>query len=127
MDPYVPVSLVEKVYNKAVELCQQYPDAIYEKHNGGCSYSQGNVKNGPGCGCLIGQAVQAVSPELFGVIAHKTLSAIALFFPGYIHPEICTSKEYKITLKLDYLQSMQDRGLTWGKALASLGSYHDDN
>lgn len=65
---------MEKVYKSSEvlkevrRLKKAYPDAIYNrpKNVNACFYSKGIVKNGPKtCGCLIGQAIRNIYPDLF--------------------------------------------------------------
>jgi hypothetical protein len=49
-------------------LQKQYPEAVYKKNtkSSGCYYSQGSISGGPKTkGCIVGQAIRHVYPDLF--------------------------------------------------------------
>ena len=90
-------------------LRKEYPDAVYNSNE--CSYSKGHVKNGPKTkGCIIGQAIRNVYPDLF--------KKIKLVYDGYEVNRIILG--YKVDgsakqiNKLKNIQWHQDRKVPWG-------------
>lgn len=55
---------VSEILKEVRRLQKQYPDCVYTQES--CSYTSGSCKNGPKTkGCLVGQAIRGVYPELF--------------------------------------------------------------
>lgn len=61
------ISAIELV-TEIMRLAKKYPNAVYtppKKGSNGCSYFEGVVNDGPQqCGCIFGQAVRNLQPDL---------------------------------------------------------------
>jgi hypothetical protein len=118
MTPIKTVELVAKVR----EIAAAHPNVKYPKNgHGGCDYDKPLC--GSGFGCLIGQAIYAINPALRNLIAST---------PGLMGKRIGDLIEdsddgipdsFEVTDKahvrwLSIVQSEQDRGQRWGRAIA---------
>ena len=90
-------------------LATENPDAVYINITGTCSYLNGTA--GCGSGCIIGQAILAIDPDLRDFLRQVdgvSISAISKRLGLSYGPEIRW---------LSRVQSKQDCGHTWGKAV----------
>lgn len=102
------VSVIKKEVDR---LRKEYPEAIYNSNP--CSYSKGNVKNGPKTkGCLIGQAIRNVYPDLFNDIKKNNDS---YEIESLINSIDCITGSDRDIERLSKIQMNQDCGVMWGK------------
>lgn len=101
-------------------LANQYPNAIYQSPNGfnGCYYNVGIVANGPDTeGCLLGQAIRNLEPEIFEAITADSddiVSLICIMNEDFDNSE---DEEGDIEKWLSIVQGQQDGGKTWSEAV----------
>lgn len=79
-----------------------------------CQYHVGKVKNGPPSeGCIIGQAIKAVDPDLFDTrFAGISASVTAILGNGFVSVE-----GRRILMWLESVQRGQDNDCTWSQAV----------
>lgn len=107
-------------------LAAAYPDTVYPE--GQCWYSRGNA--GPGCGCLIGQALSDFDPELPRkldcefpppkITSGKATLVIQSRFPEY-RPML--SDQWWLEL----VQEAHDAGKPWGEAVRMVDKGRGEN
>ena len=93
-------------------LAAEKPDAIYAKQKGRCWYTKGEA--GGEYGCIIGQAIKRLNPELFislkfgeeAGLNYETVGTLVDL--GLIEGDIC---------KLSEIQYSQDIGWKWGDCI----------
>lgn len=86
-------------------LASEHPDAVYVPPAGTstCSYTEGVC--GGGCGCIVGQAVQALDPTYFDNHRHQDRTATQL-------------KDIKGDMRwCQWVQRYQDGGHSWGTSV----------
>lgn len=94
-------------------LQKEFPEAVYKRKSGkNCSYSSGTVSKGPKThGCLVGQALRNVYPDLFKIAKKE--------YDTYGVKELLDDLNITATQnQIDYLetvQSNQDDRVCWGK------------
>ncbi len=84
-------------------LANQYPDTLYGRLDKFCSYKNG--KAGPGSGCIVGQAIKEVAPDIYEMMVQ-------------FEDESDNSFEYQAVgnyYKINSIQMKQDRNETWGE------------
>lgn len=101
---------IELIINKVRELATKYPAAVYKGHV--CSYTKGNVLNGPDReGCIFGQAIIELYPD-FDFGEPDTYGIAELIERNNIDCK-------KIQLDwCDVVQAKQDDDVAWGEALS---------
>lgn len=116
---------VEQVIGKVRELAEEYPNAVYQQVNcGGCCYTIGNVKDGPGCGCIFGQAIKALGGELHETYNNIDCKYILKGFTDIPRAGYLLYEKFNLKLSISQeswcnkVQMMQDDGKTWSQAVA---------
>lgn len=109
------VDLLDGLIEKVRCLVSDYPDTAY---TGECSYWEGGQNGGsPLCGCLIGQAVQALNdPRLIKPFRLFPTSSFLFVMDksGITAPYASNPENVRRRLDwLSYVQSLQDNGTTW--------------
>ena len=100
-----------EILKEVRRLQKEYPNCVYNQDT--CSYSKGSCKKGPKTkGCIIGQAIRNVYPDLFELIKRDDdTNSIE---------SIISSKNYEITGskrdigRLEDVQNRQDQAFEWG-------------
>lgn len=116
------VTLIDKIYNRVIELGESEPDFVYGKQdeydrtNRACHYLSADG-NGNGRGCIVGQAMQDVVPtDEFNLIEMDKDAEEYI-----IHVLSLDQEEYdearNIIVDLLMIQSRQDLGESWGTAI----------
>lgn len=100
------------IVTEVKRLQKEFPEAVYINKSGmSCSYSKGSVSKGPKTrGCIVGQAIRVVYPELFKIAKKKFDSATVGFLTMRLGIEATDGQ-------LAYLartQQNQDFGYRWG-------------
>lgn len=100
------------IVTEVKRLQKEFPEAMYINKSGmSCSYSKGSVSKGPKTrGCIIGQAIRVVYPELFKIAKEK--------FDSVVVGDLIDNLGIEATDgQLAYLietQQNQDVGRRWG-------------
>lgn len=96
------------------KLAAEYPDAKYPKGDVDyCQYTVGEC--GPGHGCIIGQALQSSGMEDKAYkFDRRGESPISCYYED-VNISNTNDKEW-----LTYVQSFQDRGMTWSKSVKAV-------
>lgn len=92
-------------------LQKEFPEATYKKIGSSCSYSTGTVSKGPKTrGCIVGQALRNVYPDLFKVAKKE--------YDTYGVTELLDNMNIMVTKNqmnyLETVQNNQDVGFCWG-------------
>ena len=97
---------VERIIEEVRRLAALHPDAVYEKGRV-CSYTTG--KAGAGVGCLVGQAILSIDPNLHDTLASHNSDPITGLLPVLgLEPDSW----------LALVQRAQDTKKTWKNAVA---------
>lgn len=98
-------------------LAAEYPNAIYQSLDG-CYYNAGIVANGPDTeGCLLGQAIRNLDPEIFEDIGMDGDDIASLIQYMDEHFDNSEDKEGNIENWFSIVQGQQDNGETWSEAV----------
>lgn len=105
-----------KVVQAVRDIVKENPEVIYHQEGGYCYYTKGKATNGQ-CGCLIGQAIIKVYPELEEKLKQidnelNTVPAADSLIEYHLMFE-----ESLGSMWLGYVQSQQDNGKTWEHAV----------
>ena len=113
------ISILDKIVSRVKWLAKKYPNAEYilDDTTGNCLYTKGHVDNGPkSLGCLIGQAILHVCPELKKKLQHmddKVVGASVCL----VNLGICDTTYITDLKLLDDIQYWQDSGEKWSEAV----------
>lgn len=115
---------IVKLQDKVRELANKYPNAVYKNSdNCGCYYGVGEVENGPlEPGCLIGQAVRRLDPEVFEHISENGDDVVSMMAKQSKYFDNSTD-DGQIENWLSIVQGQQDDSKTWSQAVKAA----DDN
>ena len=95
------------------ELASKYPEAIYENDDQNCYYTIGACGNGNGC--IIGQALVAMNPELLDDLIASDNGCVP--FAGELVYQLELALSEKEVRWLNSVQGYQDEGKSWGEAI----------
>jgi len=102
------------------KLGANYPDAIYEESDGTCSYSQGNVVDGPDqqIGCIVGQAAASIGVP-YEVLVDGGEEGSDVFIDRLINEGLIKPDSYDNGKAhwINSVQGSQDGGTEWGEAI----------
>ena len=109
---------LQKIVSRVKFLGKKYPRAKYNKIGGIAFYTKGKVSNGPKLtGCIIGQAICHVRPDLRKRLTTMDMNACAPVVEDCLMELKIISRCTDDSDFLDRVQSNQDRGKSWGKSL----------
>ena len=106
----MPERTAAAVIAEVRRLVGEFPEAKYMADGGLCQYTQGIATNGQR-GCLIGQAIVTLYPDLLEALREED--------KGNLDPagEVCLKLGIDVSLGereyLDTIQYAQDRGVKW--------------
>ena len=109
---------IKKIYDEVIRLCKTRPNITYMNFSS-CYYSSGKCSD-DSVGCIVGQAICNLYPEkqesLIVQDENRSITASFLIHDIFGYEEL--SKKDKERLKaIDYIQTNQDRQLTWKQSL----------
>lgn len=107
------------------KLAEEYPHAVYKSPDeGGCHYGLGEVENGPlELGCLIGQAIRRLDPEVFEHISGNGDDVVCMMAEQSKYFDCSADDDGQIENWLSIVQGQQDDRKTWSQAVKAA----DDN
>lgn len=138
---------LKKVMQAVVKLASESPDFRYKRDPGlhACRYTYGHVgENRNGCGCIVGQALVAVAPQVYEPLKvldqqYGASSSVVLFAVArLLSPEVngcktldelrrpvnpsgylleATVRQHPFTKFIRCVQQRQDTGSTWNEAV----------
>ena len=112
------ISILDKIVRRVKWLAKKYPDAEYimDDMSGSCLYTKGHVDNGPKqLGCIIGQAILHVCPELKKELQHIDSEMVSA---STCLVNLGCAAYYETNLMLlDEIQCQQDSGKKWSEAV----------
>lgn len=108
-----------KVAQAVREIVAENPEVVYKRTSDGCLYTKG--KAGDSCGCLIGQAIIRVYPELEEKL--KDIDDKISPMAGTLLNSHLYFDETKASKWLNSVQHYQDGGSSWEHCVKTADQY----